>query len=187
MEHDLVEPDVGTDEVAELFGAYLTETFEARYLRLRSEVVDGLLTLVFGVAVLRHKVLREAKVAWSPAIAEGSAVVGILAGSQLCFDGIELGFAYLCLPATDAEERCLQDEDVPLLDEFGKELEEEGEHQEADVHTVVIGIGGHDDLVVAKAVQSVLDVEGSLQEVELLVLIDHLLGELVAVEGLASE
>ena len=38
---------------------------------------------------------------------------------------------------------------MSLLDEVGEELEEEGDHEEADVHTVDIGIGGDDDFIVA--------------------------------------
>ena len=40
---------------------------------------------------------------------------------------------------------------MPVADQFGEELEEEGEQQQADVHAVDVGIGGDDDLVVAQA------------------------------------
>ena len=55
------------------------------------------------------------------------------------------------------------------------------------MHAIDIGIGGHDDFVVAQSVEAVLDVEGRLQEVELLVLVDHLLGQSEAVERLAAQ
>ena len=76
---------------------------------------------------------------------------------------------------------------MTLLDELGEELEEEGDDEQTDVHAVNIGIGSHDDLVVTQGVQTFLDVEGCLQQVELLVLIDHLLGEAERVEGLAAQ
>ena len=55
------------------------------------------------------------------------------------------------------------------------------------MHAIDIGISGHDDLIVSEALHSLLDVEGGLQQVKFLVLIDHLLGEPVAVERLATE
>ena len=76
---------------------------------------------------------------------------------------------------------------MSLLDEVGEELEEEGDHEEADVHTVDIGIGGDDDFIVAQSVKTVFDVECGLQEVELLVFIHHLFGQSVAVEGLSAQ
>jgi hypothetical protein len=76
---------------------------------------------------------------------------------------------------------------VVVLHQVGEELEEEGHQQQPDVHAVHIGIGGDDDAVVAQAVHAVLDVERGLDQVELLVLVHHLLGEAVAVERLALE
>ena len=66
---------------------------------------------------------------------------------------------------------------MALLDEVGEELQEEGDDEQAYVHAVDIGIGSHDYLVVAQRVKSVLNVEGSLEQVELLVLVHHLLGQ----------
>ena len=65
---------------------------------------------------------------------------------------------------------------MSLLDEVGEELQEERNDEQADVHAVDIGIGSHDHLVIAQCVESVLDVKGCLQEVELLVFVDHLFG-----------
>jgi hypothetical protein len=53
------------------------------------------------------------------------------------------------------------------------------------VHAVHVGVGGDDDLVVAQAVEAVLDVQRGLEEVKLLVLVDDLLGEAVGVERFA--
>ena len=76
---------------------------------------------------------------------------------------------------------------MPLADHLGEELQEEGHHQEADVHAVDIGIGGDDDLVVAQVIHVLLDVQRRLKEVELLVLVDHLLRQSVAVQRLAAQ
>ena len=76
---------------------------------------------------------------------------------------------------------------MALLDQVGEELQEERHHQQADVHAIDIGIRGDDDLVVAQSVKPLLDVEGSLKEIELLVLIDHLLRQAIRVEGLAAK
>ena len=62
------------------------------------------------------------------AVAIRSALLDIFSGFHLFLDGIKLGFAYLRLPATNAEERRLQDEDVAFLDELREELQEEGQH-----------------------------------------------------------
>ena len=76
---------------------------------------------------------------------------------------------------------------MPFLDEVRKELQKEGNHQQPDMHAVHIGIGGHDYLIISESVQAILDIQGRLQKVELLVLIHHLLGESEGVEGFASE
>ena len=59
--------------------------------------------------------------------------------------------------------------------------------KQADVHAVDIGIGGDDDLVVAQVIHVLLDVQRRLKEVELLVLVDHLLRQSVAVQRLAAQ
>ena len=111
----------------------------------------------------------------------------LLPGLYLLEQSVQLSLFELALLGAYSEERRLKDIHVTLLDEFGKELQEEGYHKEADVHTIHIGIGSHDDLVVPEAIQSVLNVERRLQEVELLVLIHHLLGHSIAVERLSPE
>ena len=55
------------------------------------------------------------------------------------------------------------------------------------MHAVDIGIGGDNHLVVAQVVHILLDIERSLKQVELLVLVDHLFGQPVAVERLAAQ
>ena len=76
---------------------------------------------------------------------------------------------------------------MAFLNQVREELEEEGNHQQADVHTIDIGIGRHNDLVVSQAFHTVLDVEGRLEKIEFFVFIDHLLGEAVGVERLTTE
>lgn len=67
----------------------------------------------------------------------------------------------------------LEHVDVAFLYQFGIELEEECYQQQSDMHSVDIGIGSDDNLVVTKIVESVLNIEGSLEEVELLILVTH--------------
>ena len=67
------------------------------------------------------------------------------------------------------------------------ELEEEGEHQQADVHAVDIGISGDDDVVVAQILDIFVDVQGGLQQIELFVLVTHFLGHPQAVERLTAQ
>ena len=47
---------------------------------------------------------------------------------------------------------------MPLLDEFGEELQEESDDEQTDVHTVDIGIGGHNHFVVTKRIETLLNV-----------------------------
>lgn len=86
-----------------------------------------------------------------------------------------------------AKEGRLQHVEMAMAHEVGKELEKEGEQQHANVHAIDVGIRGDDHLVVAKSVQAVLDVEGVLQAVELVVLVDDLLAEAEGVERLSLE
>ena len=56
-----------------------------------------------------------------------------------------------------------------------------GPSEQADVHSVNIGIGSHNHLIISQSVQTVFYIQGSLQQVELLVLVNHLLGQAIAV------
>ena len=76
---------------------------------------------------------------------------------------------------------------MPLLNQVGEELQEEGHHQEADVHTVDIGIGGNDYLVITESVKPVLDIQRCLEQVELFVFIYYLLRQAKAVEGFPTK
>ena len=76
---------------------------------------------------------------------------------------------------------------MAFLDEVGEELQEEGDDKQTDVHSVDIGIGSHDNLVVTQRVETVLYVEGCLEKIELLVLVHHFLGKTKAVERLTAK
>lgn len=88
---------------------------------------------------------------------------------------------------TDAEKGGLEDMDVSGFYQFGEELEEKSEEEETDVHAIDIGVGGDDHAVVAEAVEAFLNIQGVLEEVELLVFIDDFSGEAEAIEGFAAE
>ena len=66
---------------------------------------------------------------------------------------------------------------MPFLYEVGEKLEEECEEQQAYVHAVDVGIRRDNHVVVAEAVDSVLYVEGGLQQVEFLVFVNHFAGQ----------
>ena len=69
----------------------------------------------------------------------------------------------------------MQHIDVSFLYQFGEELQEEGDDEQSDVHSIDVGIGSHNHLVIAQRVESFFNVECCLQEIELLVLIHHFL------------
>ena len=76
-----------------------------------------------------------------------------------------------------AEQRRLQDIKVSRADHVGKELQEKRQQQQPDVHSVHIGIRRYDNLVVAQVVHVFLDIQRGLQQIELLVLVNDLLGQ----------
>ena len=76
---------------------------------------------------------------------------------------------------------------MPLLHKIREKLQEECEQKQAYVHTVDIGIGGDNHIIVAQAVNAVLDVQGSLQQVEFFILINHFSGETERVERLTTQ
>ena len=158
MERHLFKSDVWADEVGHLIGVYLAQSLKSGNLGLRSQLGDGSQPLFLIVAEPHHIVLVT------------------LAG-RFAFGFEHLLVLYLVAFVAYSEQWRLQNIDMALLDEVGEELEEEGDDEQTDVHTVDIGIGSHDDLVVAQVIKSFFDVERRLQQVELLVLIYHLLGE----------
>ncbi|MPM59500.1 hypothetical protein SDC9_106344 [bioreactor metagenome] len=51
---------------------------------------------------------------------------------------------------------------MSLFFQVGEKLQKKRKQQQADVHTIGIGIGGYDDLIVAQPLHFVLDVERRL-------------------------
>ena len=70
---------------------------------------------------------------------------------------------------------------VALLDEVREELQEEGDDEQSDVHSIYIGIGSHNHLIISQSIQTILNIESCLKKVELLVLVNHFLGQTIAV------
>ena len=68
-----------------------------------------------------------------------------------------------------------------------KELQEKRDQQQPDVHAVDVRIRRDHNLVVPEPVESVLDVQRGLEQVKLLVLVDHLLRQPVRVERFALQ
>ena len=87
----------------------------------------------------------------------------------------------------DSEERSLKDVYVSSSHKVRVVLHEECQHKHADVHSVVIGIGCDDDLVVSEILHIIFHAKGIHQECELLVFRNLLAALLVAVDRLTSE
>ena len=158
-----VEPHVGANEVTELVVGNLPEPLEAGYLGIVAQFVDCRNALLVGVAVI---------------------------GFHLVLPGLLLtvaAFALCLLLVTHAEQRCLQYVHVAGLYQFGEELEQECNHEQAYVHSVDIGISGYDYFVISQSVKPVLDIEGGLEQVELLVLVDYTLLHAIGIERLAAQ
>ena len=140
-----------------LIGRDLTQSFESGDLRVGSKVTNRIKTLLLSITIAGDEV----------------AFLLILQQFGICVSD-DLLVLDLRATVANTEEWRLQDIDMALLDQLGIELQEEGDDQQTDVHTVNIGIGGHDHLIVSQIVKPVLDVQGCLKEVELFILIDHL-------------
>ncbi len=91
----------------------------------------------------------------------------------------------LLIPHT--EERCFENKHVASFHQVRKELQEERHQQQPDMHSIHVRICGNDHLVISQTLQSVLDVQRMLQEVELLVLINHFFRQPVAIQWLSTE
>ena len=75
---------------------------------------------------------------------------------------------------------------MSFLYQVGEELQEERDDEQADVHTVHIGIGGNNHFVITQSFDTVFNVQRGLQQVELFVFINHFFGQSVRVERLAA-
>ena len=180
VERDGLEPHLRTDKVGKLGRRDFAKSFEAGDFGVGTKLFYGGEAFLFAVTVNRFK-LRAFRLL---RLFQNGRAGGV--GLDGAGRGIGGGSGFLLLIA-HAEERRLQDVHVAFLDEVGEELQEEGDHQQAYVHAVHVGIGRHDDLVVAQSVQPVLDVERGLQEVELLIFIDNLFRQSEAVERLSAQ
>ena len=60
------------------------------------------------------------------------------------------------------EERGLQDVQMASADQFGEKLQKEGNKQQPDVHPIHVGIRRNDHFVVAKLIDSLLNVQSCL-------------------------
>ena len=102
----------------------------------------------------------------------------------LLFDVVAVSYLLLVL---DPEEGSLEDVYMATSDEVWVVFHEESKHKHTDVHSVIIGIRSHNDLLVAEVLDVVLQSECVDQEIELLVLGNLLAAFLVAVDRLSSE
>ena len=74
-----------------------------------------------------------------------------------------------------------------ILYNFRKELQEERYQQQSDVHTINIGIGSNYYIFVPDIFNAFFNIKGCLQKIELIVLINNLLGLAVRVERLTAQ
>ena len=87
----------------------------------------------------------------------------------------------------DTEQGRLQDIYMSAADELRVVFHDEGEHQHADVHAVVIGICCYDNIIVAQVVQILLYAQGVDEQVQFLVLSHAAPAFLEAVDGFAPQ
>ena len=101
----------------------------------------------------------------------------------LLFDVVAVSYLLLVL---DPEEGSLEDVYMTSSDQVRIILHEECENEHTDVHSVIIGIRSHNDLLVAEVLYVILQSECVDQEIELLVLGNLLAAFLVAVDRFSS-
>ena len=63
VQGNLLQSDVGSDEMAEFIGTYFTQTFESRDFRVGPKIFYGLDTLFLAVTVLGDEIIGRADVA----------------------------------------------------------------------------------------------------------------------------
>ena len=73
------------------------------------------------------------------------------------------------------EKRRLEHENMPFLDQFRIELQEERDDKQTNVHAIDVGICSYNNLVIAQVVKSVFNIECRLQQVKLLIFVYNLL------------
>jgi hypothetical protein len=90
------------------------------------------------------------------------------------------GFLFITHP----EQRRLQDGHVPGFHQIREKLQKEGHQQQANVHTIHIGIGSYYNIVIAQVINTILNIQRVLQQVKFLVLVNHFFGEAETVQRL---
>ena len=76
---------------------------------------------------------------------------------------------------------------MALLDELREELQKESNDEQADVHAVDISIRCHYHLIISKGVETFFNVEGCLEQIELLIFVHHFLRQAKAVQWLTTQ
>ena len=76
---------------------------------------------------------------------------------------------------------------MSFLDQIGEELEEESDQQQADVHTVHIGIGRYNHFIITQSLYAVFYVQCGLQQIEFFVFVNHFLGQAERIEWFTTE
>ena len=171
MQSYLLKTDVWTYETCKLVWGNLAKSLESGNLRLRTECLYSLKAFFIAVTITSDIVLLL--------------LASFLELCVLCSN--HLLVLYLRAFVTNTEERCLQYIHMSFLDKVREELKEESDDEQTDVHTIHIGISSHYHLIISKSVKTVLYVEGSLKEIELLILINHFLGQTIAVEWFSTK
>ena len=134
--------------------------------------------------VLRNEMLELIRGNFAQTLKAGN--FGVLAES------LESGFALRVIIAIESgffvahsEKRSLQDKQMTLSDQLGKELQKESNQEQTNVHAVDIRIRCNDHLVVTQILQILFNSQSGLDQIELFVLIDNLAGKTKGVEGFA--
>ena len=126
----------------EFLRRYFSKSLEAGDFGVRSESLDGLQPFFVAVAIVGDKVRL---------FCVGCLLLGISLGDDLFV--LDFGSS-----VANTEKWCLQHIDMPFLDEFGEELQEESDDEQSDVHAIDIGICGHDNFVVTQRVNSLFNI-----------------------------
>ena len=133
MQRNLLQPHVGTDEMGEFIRRNLSQSFESGDFRVRAQIANRLLALLIAVTVMRDEIAL------------------FLLASQF---RIRISHRLLVLDlgslVAHTEQWGLKHVDMALLDEIWEELKEEGDDEQADMHSVDIRIGCHNYLVVTQ-------------------------------------
>ena len=75
---------------------------------------------------------------------------------------------------------------MSLTNQFREELQEEGNDKQTYMHAVNIGVSGHNHLIIPKRIHTLFNIECSLKQVELLILINYLFGQSEGIQRLSS-